>query len=309
MIIRQTQEKDLPAILALWNDGEVMAYVGFPKGLGYDIEKMQKWFKKLQSNPNSAHFSLFDDFGIFLGESFYAYDAINDLASLDIKLVLGARQKGYGYSGLSYAIDQCFIHSKASVCYVDPHLENTKAIAMYERLGFVAQKRPLHLPPHNTFYVMDKDTWLKRKTTRLSLREITKDNYRTICRLRVSLDQQAFVATSTFSLAQAKYEPEKTPLAIYVDEISIGLMMYGFNEEDQKYWIYRFIIDLDFQNQGWGRLAMEQMIAIIKEDKTHHCIRLSLNPNNRVAERLYASLGFKTTHQFLGDEIIYQLDY
>ena len=34
--LRPTQLEDLKFLQALWNDGEVMRYVGYPQGLGID---------------------------------------------------------------------------------------------------------------------------------------------------------------------------------------------------------------------------------------------------------------------------------
>ena len=35
--IRETSETDLENILLLWNNGEVMHFVGFPNGIGVDL--------------------------------------------------------------------------------------------------------------------------------------------------------------------------------------------------------------------------------------------------------------------------------
>jgi len=39
--ISETREKHLPDLMKMWNDGEVMKYVGFPDGLGMDMAKME----------------------------------------------------------------------------------------------------------------------------------------------------------------------------------------------------------------------------------------------------------------------------
>ena len=42
--INETTKNDLDNILALWNDGEVMKYVGFPNGLGETMENLIRWY-------------------------------------------------------------------------------------------------------------------------------------------------------------------------------------------------------------------------------------------------------------------------
>lgn len=44
VIIRTTTHDDLANVMALWNDGRVMQWVGFPNGLNYDKVKISKWF-------------------------------------------------------------------------------------------------------------------------------------------------------------------------------------------------------------------------------------------------------------------------
>jgi hypothetical protein len=48
VVIRTTTVADIPELMALWNDGRVMKWVGFPNGLGWDIIKMKDWFKWIQ---------------------------------------------------------------------------------------------------------------------------------------------------------------------------------------------------------------------------------------------------------------------
>jgi hypothetical protein len=40
--IRPTRREDLENVRALWNDGDVMQYVGFPQGLDATAESMER---------------------------------------------------------------------------------------------------------------------------------------------------------------------------------------------------------------------------------------------------------------------------
>jgi hypothetical protein len=73
--------------MALWNDGRVMQWVGFPNGLGYDKEKISKWFDKLQSETNRHHFVVCAESVGFCGEVYYEVDKAHRRAGLDIKAV------------------------------------------------------------------------------------------------------------------------------------------------------------------------------------------------------------------------------
>lgn len=50
IFLRPTQLKDLDFLQHLWNDGEVMRYVGYPHGLGIDEQGMREWFRRLEEH-------------------------------------------------------------------------------------------------------------------------------------------------------------------------------------------------------------------------------------------------------------------
>lgn len=140
--IHPTTAADLNDLQALWNDGDVMHFVGFPQGLGMTEEKMHQWFLWLnEGRPQRDHFSIEAE-GVFCGESFYAIDA-HGFAALDIKLFAAARSKGIATQGLRHAIREAFNHGAHTV-WVDPNEANTKALTLYHRLGFSTASRPSH---------------------------------------------------------------------------------------------------------------------------------------------------------------------
>ena len=142
--IKETTARDIENIQRLWADGDVMKFVGFPDGLIKTDEEMKKWFMWIESNrPVLNHFSIFED-GNYCGESFYEIDEEHQSAALDIKLFEFARGRGIATAGLSYAIEEAF-QNGAEIVWVDPSPENTKAIALYKRLGFQQKAFPAYL--------------------------------------------------------------------------------------------------------------------------------------------------------------------
>lgn len=143
--IRETKENDLPDVQRLWADGDVMKFVGFPEGLHETDEAMARWYQWISTaRPRVNHYSVFDN-GVYCGESFYAIDPDHEnAAALDIKLLSFARGKGIATQALSYAIEQAFQNS-ASKVWVDPNPANTKALALYTRLGFEQKPMPRYL--------------------------------------------------------------------------------------------------------------------------------------------------------------------
>ena len=145
VIVKETTANDIVNIQRLWADGDVMKFVGFPEGLHETDENMAKWFNRIvASRPITNHFSVFDN-DVYCGESFYSIDVKHDnSAALDIKLFKFARGKGIATIALLHAIKEAFKNG-ANRVWVDPNPDNTKAIALYERLGFERKSRPEYL--------------------------------------------------------------------------------------------------------------------------------------------------------------------
>jgi diamine N-acetyltransferase len=143
----------------------------------------------------------------------------------------------------------------------------------------------------------------------ISLREITRDNWRECVRLKVSDDQQKFVASNAVSLAQSKYEPECVPLAAYDGDTIVAFVMY--RPEDygiSKLWfIDRLLVGIQYQGKGYGRATMEALIAHLKAIPGYNAILISFVPDNIAAEKLYSSLGFVDTGEIDEGEIVYRL--
>lgn len=143
----------------------------------------------------------------------------------------------------------------------------------------------------------------------IQFKEIDRKNFWDVIDLKVAEEQKNFVASNLFSLAQAKAYPECICLAIYVDEVLVGFVMYCLDEDDHEYWIYRLMIDEKFQGKGYGKEAMKKLIAHIQEDTRHNVIYLSFEPENNLAKDLYEKLGFKPDGRVIDGEIVYCLNY
>lgn len=143
--IKETTKENLADVKALWADGDVMKFVGFPDGLHETDESMNDWFDWISSGrPAVNHYSVFED-SVYCGETFYSIDSEHDnSASLDIKLFKFARGRGIAAKALSYAIEKAFENGAKKV-WVDPNPNNIKAIALYERLGFARKPMPDYL--------------------------------------------------------------------------------------------------------------------------------------------------------------------
>lgn len=94
-------------------------------------------------------------------------------------------------------------------------------------------------------------------------------------------------------LKEAEEYEQWHPVAIYTDATLVGFAMYGSFGLNFDTWIDRIIIDEKFQGLGYGKKAMKRLIPIVADKYDARIIYLSIVPENAIAYKLYAKLGFK----------------
>jgi len=140
-------------------------------------------------------------------------------------------------------------------------------------------------------------------------KEITRENFWDCIELSVTEEQVHFVTSNAVSIAQSKVQPECIPLAVYDDDLMIGFIMYCIDEDDGEYWIYRMMIDKQYQSKGYGKRVLKKLLEIIEQDKWHNRVFLGVHKESIYAVKLYKSLGFDFNGQVFGSEHIMRLDY
>ncbi len=131
----------------------------------------------------------------------------------------------------------------------------------------------------------------------IELRAVTRENWEQCISLKVAPDQARFVAPNLYSLAQSKFEPWCTPLGVYHGDTMVGFVMYGKDPDIDPargaYLIYRLMIAAPHQGKGYGRHAMKAVMQRLREQHPD-CreVLLGFEPENKVAEALYRSMGF-----------------
>ncbi len=156
----------------------------------------------------------------------------------------------------------------------------------------------------------------------VELRKITWDNWEECINLRVTEEQDNFIASNIYSMAQsyvALLNDEQPPMtySIYNDDIMIGfVMMYHDTAEENEdgdeecYGICRFMIDKRYQGNGYGKKAFAKSLELIKTfpQGRASAIYLSYDPKNIVARNLYAAFGFVETGAVNDGELVARLE-
>ena len=141
----------------------------------------------------------------------------------------------------------------------------------------------------------------------VEIRPISGDNFRDVLDLEVTGEQSAWVAPTSRYLAVCAYDGTWHPLGIYADGTPIGFAMWALDPADGSHWIGGFLVDRSHQRRGHGRAAVLAIMDHLRSVEGATSFGLSYAPDNAVARRLYASLGFVETGERDDDELVARL--
>lgn len=142
--IRPTQREDLLFLQALWNDGQVMRYLGYPDGMHVSDTGMLHWWmmtpQAQSSNPNILYLApppcvmtLLDD--TLIGELTYSIDA-HQRALVHLKLAPEFWGHGYAQEAMIMALRELFATTAATMAISEPSAANIAARRFLEHCGF-----------------------------------------------------------------------------------------------------------------------------------------------------------------------------
>ena len=146
---------------------------------------------------------------------------------------------------------------------------------------------------------------------KIELIDLTEENMRQCFEMRVASNQKQYIASNEDSWKTAK-ENEKVvrPFAIYCDGKMVGFTMFAFDEEyrdpNDRYWLWRFMIDENLQGKGYGTVALQVIIQYFKNHGANN-VRLSTKETNVTALSMYRKAGFCDTGEMNDEEIVLEL--
>jgi diamine N-acetyltransferase len=131
----------------------------------------------------------------------------------------------------------------------------------------------------------------------VTLADVTAGNWEAVIDLELHEEQKELLASNLYSIAQSRFDPCARPRAVYAGGELVGFLMYDVPDADDEPQasIYRFMIDKDHQGHGYGRAALELAIGEIRHFPRIKTVSICYMPDNAVAKRFYASLGFVET--------------
>jgi diamine N-acetyltransferase len=150
---------------------------------------------------------------------------------------------------------------------------------------------------------------------RVELREVTPANRSEIEALAVTSAQETFVASVAESLVEAAATPDACPWyrAIYADGTPVGFVMISDNipmgrpEYVGPYFLWRLLIDARYQRLGYGRAALDLIVAYVRTRPNSDRLFCSHVPGEAGPLGFYLKYGFVLTDDVHDGEPILEL--
>lgn len=145
-------------------------------------------------------------------------------------------------------------------------------------------------------------------TSSLRLEAITSENVGAACRLKVRPDQEDLVAPVAWSLADAYANPEIAwPRLVRDGDDLVGFVMGGFDPQSPvdafRCGIWRLNIAADYQGRGYGRFAVESVLAEARRRGQDRATVLWV-PGEHGPQDFYLKLGFRPTGDVIDDQVV-----
>ncbi|HEM2741732.1 GNAT family N-acetyltransferase [Streptococcus suis] len=130
----------------------------------------------------------------------------------------------------------------------------------------------------------------------IRLELVNKDNFDQVLDLEVAPRDQRRVASVEYSLAQAwlyREEGHLLPYAVKSGQRIVGFVLLSI-QEDKSYYVWRLLIDRHYQNRGYGKEVIRQVIGLAKENPSCHTITMNYVIGNHKMRYILEKLGFQS---------------
>ncbi|OIN24028.1 GNAT family N-acetyltransferase [Vibrio barjaei] len=145
----------------------------------------------------------------------------------------------------------------------------------------------------------------------IALRTITRDNFYAICQLEVAPHQTSHIDSNAISLAEANFMASPWYRAIYVKEQPIGFILVNVDSQSNRFSLWRFMLDKNYQKKGFGRQAIALLYQELRQEFGIIELFTSVVIDEKGPKRFYLSCGFIETGTLVDGreiELVFSLD-
>ncbi|HEL2737262.1 TPA: GNAT family N-acetyltransferase [Streptococcus suis] len=130
----------------------------------------------------------------------------------------------------------------------------------------------------------------------IRLELVNNENFDEVLQVQLAPQDQRRVASVEYSLAQAwlyKDNRELYPYAVLSGQKVVGFVLLSI-QEDKSYYVWRLLIDKEYQNRGYGKEVIRHILSLAKEDSS--CQKVSVNYviGNHKMRYILEKLGFQS---------------
>ena len=155
---------------------------------------------------------------------------------------------------------------------------------------------------------LSKDIWTSE---RLTIRPIENDDdlWYAVVECTLAPGQEEYVNPAGFSIGRAYLSPgDHIPCVICKrDGERIGYIVLHIWLGEGRGFTWSHYMDRRFQGLGYGKEAARLAVAILKAADPQMPVKLSTEPHNAKAQRLYESIGFVRSEELDGDDLVFVL--
>lgn len=144
----------------------------------------------------------------------------------------------------------------------------------------------------------------------IRLELVNKDNFDAVLEVSLSAADERKVASVEYSLAQAwlyKDNGQLYPYAVLFGQKVVGFVLLSI-QEDKNYYVWRLLIDQYYQNRGYGKEVIRQVIGLAKEDPSCPTITMNYVIGNHKMRYILEKFGFQSVGM-IGQEIKMELTF
>lgn len=134
----------------------------------------------------------------------------------------------------------------------------------------------------------------------ISFKEITKENWWQVAKLKVKKHQEDQVDNNAVSIAQFQFYEDAWMRGVYVEDKPVGFVMLSIEADKNEFDVWKFMIDQNEQGKGYGKAALIKAVEYIKQNHPRAKeVGLSYVPKeNDGADGFYKKVGFIDTGEW-----------
>lgn len=240
-------------------------------------------------------------FGIYNDDEMVGYVMViydYDIPEYDIwHMMIDERHQGEGFGKVALEKVLSYIGTKpfgdSNRVTLTCNKDNEVALALYHSIGF-----------KDTGVIDDDEIEMSMElpnesvVSKLKLVDINEDNWVDFASLSVDESQKHFLTSNIGIMARGYiYRSSRAKvIGIASDGKAVGLaMVRNMDEEPACYDLQQFMIDKDYQGNGYGTQALKMILANLEKEHKYDCVEVCVKKYADVALHVYEVAGFSDT--------------